>query len=226
MSTDIVTKPNAGMQLANARADAVQQSIAKVDGLDWRQLKPPVLAELIHYSKGLTPIESLVFAIRAYELGVSPFSNECWFNTQTKSINLTLEGKKKVARNMGYNLGAPKFSRETRAWPNPIKIQGLTEDIGITCTISVEVTGGLRENTSYTAWLSEWYMPTNPNWKSRPEHMLQVRSFEKAISFSTGVGSSEQPGDADIASSKLEDTPSVAPTITVNEVEYVEEKKQ
>ncbi len=42
--------------------------------------------------------------------------------------------------------------------------------------------------TSYTALLDEWLVPTNPNWKQRPGHMLQLRAFTHAARYFSAIG--------------------------------------
>jgi hypothetical protein len=219
MSTDLVPT-TAAAQLAAQRKNDQMQVLDGISNLDWKKLPPPMLAQLLVATKKLQPVQAMVFAIRAYELGVSPFSNECWFNEQTNSVNLTFEGKKIVARNRGYNVGSFKMTkREEKPWPTGRpKIMGIDKDLGVTVQMSVTVNGE-KEYPEYTAWLSEWFMPNNPNWKSRTEHMLFLRGCEKVLSFASGVGASEQPGDDDIAHSKLAEAEVDTPTIEVKEVE-------
>ena len=198
------------------RTSAADQQLAKmaaIDKLDWKALPPPLLAQIlsqIPYKGGqgepdyyLTPIQALIFAMRAFELGLSPFSNEIWFNPKNNKANVSFEGKLKLARDKGMNFGPPHFARVERE-ASAALLKGLPQigpagkEPGIKCTITVQM-GSTTEKAEYTAWLSEWYMARSPVWKEKPEHMLQLRAAEKCISFASGVGSSEMPGEPDIA---------------------------
>ena len=93
--------------------------------LDWKSLKPNQMAVLLmqkpfSVSGGgqlyLSFKQALYFAVRCFELGVSPFSNSVWFDPAKFSVNLTLEGKREVARNKGIDLGPPTFEELSREW--------------------------------------------------------------------------------------------------------------
>jgi len=180
-------------------------------GLDWKQLTPPQLAVLImqkpFQSQGGTMYlsfkQAILFATRCYELGVSPFSSEVWFDPNRATVNLTLEGKKQVARNKGIDLGPPKFEELERTWDKLAKMSdtaqsakqaGFTKDIGIKCSIRVGDPKN-QEFSEYTAWLSEWFVSKSPVWQAKPLHMLQTRSCEKAISLALGTGASDMVVD-------------------------------
>lgn len=192
--------------------DAIQQreqkgmeAINAIAEFDWTHVPPPQLASLltrIPFKAGgsdpdyyLQPWQAMIFAMRCFELGLSPFSGEVWFNPKVNKVNVTLEGKMKLARKAGMNFGPPHYERVERKGrfvPNT-KI----EDYGYRCTMSVAI-GSKREQAEYTAWLSEWMVPTSPVWKSKPDHMLQLRALEKCISFASGTGASEMMGERDI----------------------------
>src|SRR5882724_11436647 len=96
-----------------------------MDTLDWRNLKPHQTALLLMQkpmvaSGGgqmfLSFKQAILFATRCYELQVSPFSSEVWFDPNRASVNLTLEGKRQVARAKGIDLGPPKFEELSRKW--------------------------------------------------------------------------------------------------------------
>lgn len=181
-------------------------------GLDWRELTPPQLALLIMQkpfaAQGggqmyLSFKQAILFATRCYELGVSPFSSEVWFDPNRATVNLTLEGKKQVARNKGIDLGPPQFEEKTREWSEvprmtengtAAKAAGFTKDVGIKCKMRV---GDPKHNehVEYIAWLSEWFVPRSPVWNQKPVHMLQTRAAEKAISMCLGTGASDMVGE-------------------------------
>lgn len=179
-----------------------------LQSLDWRNLTPPQTAFLLMQkpfavSGGgtmyLTFKQAILFATRCFELGVSPFSSEVWFDPNRGSVNLTLEGKRQVARNKGIDLGPPQFEDIEREWSKvpkqtplieDLKKQGFLRDIGVKCRIRVgEVKN--QEFVEYICWLSEWAVPKSPVWAAKPMHMLQTRATEKAISLAMGTGSSD-----------------------------------
>jgi hypothetical protein len=191
---------SASQKAALVKADrAAQQQkaeLAKFDNissLDWKALPPPMIAQILinipfRGASGepdyyLQPWQAMIFAIRAYELGLSPFSNEIWFNPKNNKTNLSFEGKLKLARMHGLNLSPPVFERIPKEGPL----------VAFKCTITTP--SGPCE---YTATLKEWKMPASPVWRDKPEHMLQLRAAEKCLSFATGSGSSELMGEQDL----------------------------
>ena len=110
------------MQEAIERAKAKTGAIAKAaeialpESLDWKKWSLPVTAELLRRvpqadGSFLTSEQAAIWAIECYDLGVSPFRGDTWYNPKANRVNLTLQGKLKVARANGLNLGAPKFER-------------------------------------------------------------------------------------------------------------------
>lgn len=182
--------------------------IQQMDSLDWKNLQPHQTAFLLTQKPypvsgggytNLTFRQALLFAVRAFELGVSPFSGECWFNTSTSSVALTLEGKKTVARNKGIDLGPPSFEDTTREWSasaatiarmDEVKKLGFPKDVGVKCRIRVGPIDN-KEYAEYSAFISEWLVTKSPVWISKPLHMLQTRAYEKAISLAMGTGASD-----------------------------------
>lgn len=201
-------KPEAMDALVKATDLPLLRVMEQMNTLDWRDLKPHQTAFLLMQkpftvSGGgtmyLTFKQAILFATRAYELGVSPFSSEVWFDANRGSVNLTLEGKRQVARNKGIDLGPPQFEDLSRPWSEipkqtplveDLKKQGFTKDIGIKCRIRVG-DPKISEFVEYICWLSEWAVPKSPVWQAKPTHMLQTRATEKAISLAMGTGSSD-----------------------------------
>lgn len=180
--------------------------------LDWRELKPNQTAVLLMQKPfnvsggGVTYLnfrQALYFAVRCFELGVSPFSDEVWFDPARFSVNLTLAGKRTVARNKGIDLGPPSFEELTREWKDVSRVTdvtqaaqkaGFTKDVGVKCKIRVGDPKH-QEYTEYICWLSEWYVPRSPVWQAKALHMLQTRAQEKAISAALGTGASSFVGN-------------------------------
>lgn len=169
------------------------QGLAMPESLDWKKWSLPMTAAILTKipmpakdgDVFLTQAQAAIWAIVSYEQGLSPFTGETWFNTKTHKVNLTLQGKLTRARQLGMNLGAPKFIR--------IPVDDKEKLIAIKCVLRTS-----NGTVEYTARVDEWKMPSNPNWQKREEHMCQVRAYEKAVSFAAGVGASEQPDDRDL----------------------------
>lgn len=212
----IAKKNNADMLTLVKDADKpVFEAMSGMNTLDWRDLKPNQTALLLmqrpmNVSGGGTMYlnfkQALLFAVRCYELGLSPFSDGVWFDANKSSVNLTLAGKRELARIKGIDLGPPKFERLERAWTDvprmtetadEAKKAGFTKDIGFVCKIRVGKPEH-QETCDYTAWLSEWYVGRSPVWKAKPEHMLQTRATEKAISLAMGTGASTIPDEKEL----------------------------
>ena len=194
---------------------AMFRALADFESLDWKALTPPQMAILLMQrplpvSGGGTSYlnlrQAMFFAVRANELGLSPFGTSLWFDPNRFAVNVTLEGKRELARIRGIDLGPPSFEELTRDWSEVSKTNetaedakkaGFPKDIGIRCKMRV---GDVKnaEFSIYTAWLSEWFQPRSPVWKSKPIHMLSVRSNEKAITLALGVGASAMPDERDL----------------------------
>jgi hypothetical protein len=233
MSAD--TKPSALATLAEQqKTDLARrlESIASLNSFDWKALPPHVMAQVLMKKpyRGkvgepdyyLSPEQALVFAMRCFELGLSPLSSEVWFDRDRWSVNVTLEGKIRLARERGIT-GAPIFSEKSRPWKvGAVKIAGYTEEPGMTATLKV----GDGE-CSYTCWLSEWYVASSPVWKAKPDHMMRVRAYDKALAFAAGVGVSEMPSEKEIDQT-FDDAPTVisgtrrVPFVPRNDQELVE----
>jgi len=171
------------------------EKLSGIQSLDWKSIPPPMLAQILvaipfrgsgtdpdYY---LTPVQGMIFALRCFELGLSPFSNEVWFNTKNNKVNVTFEGKLKLARMNGQNLSPPLFERQPADPSKPL--------VAYKCTIVAP-----HGKCEYTATLKEWRVASSPVWRDRPDHMLQLRAAEKCLSFATGSGSSELMGEQDL----------------------------
>lgn len=187
-------------------------AMEKFDSLDWRRLPPNVMALLLtqkpfNASGGGTMYlnlrQAMLFALRCYELGLSPLSGEVFFNPTTGTTNVTLEGKRTLARNRNIDLGPPSFVEVSREWKNvprmtisaeDAKKAGFIKDVGVTCTMRVGI-ASLNETASYTAYLSEWYVGRSAVWKEKPMWMLSVRAQDKCITMALGTGVSDMQGD-------------------------------
>jgi hypothetical protein len=75
-----------------------------------------------------------------------------------------------------------------------IELTGCIQKTDLECTVTLEVEG-LNRPIIRKAKLSRWFMGMNPNWKSRPEHMLELNTFAHACEYVTpgGTGEDEAP---------------------------------
>lgn len=203
-----LTKKNDISSMVKEADKPLLSIMQQMSSLNWRELTPPQLAVLIMQkpfsANGggqmyLSFKQAILFATRCFELGVSPFSSEVWFDPNRATVNLTLEGKRQVARNKGIDLGPPKFEELSRKWEDVARVTenvtalkglGFTKDVGVKCSIRVGDPKH-QEHAEYIAWLSEWFVPRSPVWQAKPLHMLQTRSCEKAISMALGTGASD-----------------------------------
>lgn len=191
-----------------AELEKQNEWVKSLANFDWKNIPPHQMAMVLtkkpYRGKAqepdyyLTVPQALVFAMRCFELGLSPLSSEVWFDRDRWSTNVTLEGKIRLARERGIT-GAPTFKEEKRPWKvGAIKISGYTDEPGITATIKAG-----DSDCSYTVWLSEWYVGTSPVWKAKPEHMMRVRAYDKVLAFAAGVGVSDMPSENEIGDAVL-----------------------
>lgn len=197
--------------LADKQRDDLAKRLESQQSLgtfDWKQLPPHIMSQVLmkkpYRGKAnepnyyLTPEQALVFAMRCFELGLSPLSSEVWFDQDRWAVNVTLEGKLRLARERG-NVGPPVFVESFREWrKGAAQIAGFQQEPGIQCTITVN-----DKPCTYMCWMSEWIVPTSPVWRSKPMHMLQIRAYDKALAFAAGVGVSDMPSEREIQSEEL-----------------------
>ena len=189
----------------------VYKAMERLSSLNWRDLKPNETALLLMQKPfpvsggGVMTLnfkQALLFAVRCYELELSPFSDNVWFDPGKSSVSITLSGKRELARIKGIDLGPPSFEDVSREWKDvarstptveEVKKAGFAKDIGVKCKMRVG-NPEYKEYAEYTAYLSEWYVSRSPVWQSKPLHMLQTRATEKAISLAMGTGASSGVG--------------------------------
>jgi len=189
--------------------------VEQLDSLDWAKMKPNQTALILmakpFTAKGggqtfLTFKQALYFAVRCYELGLSPFGDEVFFDPSRFSVNVTLSGKKALLRVKGIDTGPPMLEELSRDWTEvprmtkageEAKRDGFVRDIGCKCAMRVGAVTN-KEHVNYSAWLSEWYVSSSPVWKEKPTHMLATRATEKAISLVLGTGASSMPSEGDL----------------------------
>ncbi len=159
-----------------------------------------LLSKTLRKGQGFYTVEeSLVLAMHWKQTGLNPYMGEI-FILDSGRIGLSVQGELKEAARSGKQVSSPKFTPVSREWPKmngkPVELIRrhnkqdipffLVEEPGVKCEISVN-----GSPVEYTAWLTEWHMPANPNWYDRREHMLMIRSFGNALAFGTGVALSQ-----------------------------------
>jgi hypothetical protein len=211
----LVVRKDDMLALVKDSDKGVYNAMSQMSTLNWRDLKPNETALLLMQkpfvvSGGGTMYlnfkQALLFAVRCYELNLSPFSDQVWFDPNRSTVNLTLAGKRELARLRGIDLGPPQFEEIAREWSavprvteqvEAAKKLGFTKDVGIKCRMRVGKPEH-AEHVDYIAWLSEWLVPRSPVWGSKPVHMLQTRATEKAISLAMGTGASSMPDEKEL----------------------------
>ena len=211
----LVLKPDIN-SLVKPQDQAFFALIEKMDTLDWDRLPTPAMALLLTakplpVSGGgnmfLNLRQAMLFAVRAKELGLSPFSDNLWFDPARCTTNITMSGKRELARLRGIDMGPPMFEEGlNREWSSVPKLTqageeakkvGFTKDVGCKCTIRVGPISN-NEHVSYTAWLNDWYQPKSPVWREKYNHMLAVRANEKALTLLLGTGGSQMPDEKEL----------------------------
>lgn len=224
-STALAQERAAQSTLAQVR----QSELEGIAAYDFHQNTPLAMAKLISRTlrrpdNSLPSLEdSLVLALHWSQTGLNPYLGEI-FLLPSGRVGMSLQGELKRAILDGHKLGAPRFKPVTREWPTmngkPVEMERnhkkqmisfhLAQDIGCECTLSID-----GQDVMYTAWFTEWFMPYNPNWWDRKEHMLMIRSFDKTLSFGTGIAVSQEIAGAETPSDNampIADAKVVAPT--------------
>ena len=190
------------------------QAMASMQSLDWKHIPPPQMALLLMakpYTSGggtmfLNFRQALLFAVRCFELQLSPFSDNVWYDVTRGAVNLTMSGKRELARLRNIEMGPPLLEEVTREWDTVPKIStageeakkaGFARDLGCKCTIRVGPPAN-KETVSYVAWVNDWFQSRSPVWKEKPSHMLAIRANEKALTLILGAGASQLPDEKEV----------------------------
>jgi hypothetical protein len=178
------------------------------DSYDYTKIPPFVLAKL--YSAlplgpsgtYLTLPQCLALAKEQWETGKDPLKGHTYIMPSGR-IGTSLEGMLIDLNKKGVKLGKPKFEPVFRDWPKGLilsrKEKGkeidvvLDNDPGMTCTIKID-----DEECEYTCWLTEWFVGGNPNWWTKMNWMLRIRSYGNCLKLGSGLGISEEVDETSI----------------------------
>lgn len=125
------------------------------------------------------PVPQVAFAIAyANRLGLDIMQGDV-YSTGEGRIATSNKAKIKLAMQTGKIVGINSVVTETE---RPFSADGCAVKKDLECTVTVSVKGWERPLT-LTQRLSEWYVGRNPNWKSRPEHMLKLNTLAHACEY-------------------------------------------
>lgn len=207
------------------KREQVEWLLSKV--ADWANPPIPIRAAILQQRPWKTKDgfsymsygEALGAVIYCDKRGVDENSEEFWYDPVNKKYNLSSEGELAYAHHKGYSWTVPKFEHKSRPWPDPKKaIPGYQQDLGCVCSLTLKTPFG-NEEASAEVWMSEWYVPTNPNWQTRTRWMLEVRSLSNTIKRGTGAAIS-----ANLLENTLnvpEEAPELPPAVKTSRVPFV-----
>ena len=124
-------------------------------------------------------IPEIIFATAyAKNLGLDITQGDV-YPTGSGRIGTSNKAKIKLALATGNVVGIKSEITDTKT---PVTLAGCTQKTELMCTATIKVKGW-DEPIVVTQKLSDWFMPSNPNWKSRPEHMLRLNTIAHACEF-------------------------------------------
>lgn len=207
------------------KRDQVEWLMSKVT--DWENPPIPIRAAILQSRAWrtkdgfvyMTYGEAMGAVIYCAKRGVDENSEEYWWDPAAKKNNLTSEGEIAYAHHKGYSWTVPKYEHKTRPWADPKKaIPGFPQELGCVCSFTLK-TGFGSEEVSAEVWMSEWYVPANPNWQTRTRWMLEVRSLSNGIKRGTGAAIA-----ANLSESTLQVAEEEAPELPAVQAKRVEFK--
>lgn len=174
--------------------------LATVETLDWSKLPVPILTNVLSKRPfppaGKDGPKRYLSATQAFFLALwlnenqLPISGHCWwYNFETDTPELTVEGKLYIARKQGWKLGAPKFKRVPEDLKEPLH--------SYYCMVPGFVVDRWEEYEGYAALSLHGFQRDGKSakfglWSNEggKEHMLRIRAFDDAIK-KIGYGFSE-----------------------------------
>ena len=96
-----------------------------------------------------------------------------------------------------YKIRRALATQKVKGWTTEFRDTGLAwnyrkclQQTDLECTVTVEVEGFTKPIVR-KALLSRWYIEANPNWASRPEHMLELNTLAHAVEYVDLVGTED-----------------------------------
>jgi len=122
------------------------------------------------------PVSQVIYAIAyAEKQGLDIMQGDV-YSTGDGRIAISNKAKIKLALKTGRICGIKVETIETE---DPLVLEGCAVSHELECTVTLKVKG-FDEPVVKIQRLSEWYMPRNPNWKFRPQHMLELNTLAHA----------------------------------------------
>jgi hypothetical protein len=109
------------------------------------------------------------------------------------------------------------FSVDIRDTGEKIELSGCIQKTDLECTVSLDV-DGFTKPVVRKARLSRWFMGTNPNWKGRPEHMLELNTFAHACEYIVPGGTEPDEAPPLTLSVEKSSSPAIAPPSILSEL--------
>lgn len=167
-------------------------AVAIPNSVDFRQWS--VMQQALMLKKGAwasSSIPEIVFAIAyANSLGLDILQADV-YPTGNGRIATSNKAKIKLALATGNIEG---ISAEIKETDKPITLKDCALKNDLECTVTVHVKGW-KMPIVRRAFLSQWFNAKNPNWASRPHHMLELNTVAHAVEYvnPTGTGDDEAP---------------------------------
>lgn len=167
-------------------------SVAMPNSVDFRQWS--VMQQALMLKKGSwqgSAIPEIVYAIAyANNLGLDILQGDV-YSTGSGRIATSNKAKIKLALKTGNIEGIEAVIRET---DKPIALKDCSLKNDLECTVTVHVKGW-KTPIVRKALLSQWFNARNPNWASRPHHMLELNTVAHAVEYvnPTETGDDEAP---------------------------------
>lgn len=163
-----------------------------VDFDSWSLMQQAVMLKKGMWSK--SGINEIIFAI-AYAASFHDKNGNRVLDIMQGDVYPTGDGriatsnkaKVKIAQTTGMIVGIESDIKEL---PDPINLPGCPLKKDIECTVTIHVKGWIKPIIR-KARLSRWFKEKNPNWKERPEHMLELNTIAHACEYVSPTGTDE-----------------------------------
>jgi hypothetical protein len=163
MSTELQKRPSAAVQLASSIGVSADMMVSTIKAQCFKNINPA----------NVTNEQMAVFTNTAHHLGLNPL------------VPGMLEAFPTRNGGVAIIIGPDGVFKLLSDHPD---IEGWTTDFDHdekgkvrSCTVTITRRG--RGAVSKTCFLDEWYIDSNPNWRARPRHMLELRTIKQAARY-------------------------------------------